>query len=280
MTLATASFWVYAIHNEKMQTINLSDHVYPITGGEQVLPRVERQINSFLAKHGSKAKLIVGWGMCELGSTISSTSTAHSMPGSVGFPILSTTVAVFDPKSGREMRYGERGELRVCSPTHMKGYYRNPSETAAFFKADAQGNAWGCTGDMGYMDEEGNVFILGRINDYYTAPDGSRHYLFDAENVILQEEAVDFCEVVDIPIARQPTPVAHLMLNKECQDAPEEVIHRVDALCRAQLPEYAVPVAYKFRDSFPVKPSGKRDADALKAKRDGFMDASGHSLAL
>ena len=276
--IGSTSMWLFLIKSDRIQKMDLSFLQYPIQGGEQLSVPTEVAINSFLYNHGCRLQLQKGYGMCELGSTISTTSPIYTKPGSVGYPILGASVAAFDMDTNLEMPYGQHGELRAVSPCRMLGYYKNPAATAEFFRTDKDGQVWGCTGDIGYVDEDGNVFVLGRASDCYTAPDGKRHYLFDAENVILQDEAVDLCEVVDIPLDGLPVPVAHLLLNKECQDAPEEIVRRVDALCRAQLDPYAVPRGYKIRESFAVKPSGKRDAEALRAERDGFLNGQGNPL--
>ena len=162
----------------------------------------------------------------------------------------------------------------------MKGYYNNSRATDEFFKADASGNLWGCTGDIGYVDEDGFVFVLGRASECFLTPDGGKVYLFDIENVLLQDEAVSMCKVVDVEAGSVTAPVAHIVLSESGRESTEATLRRLDALCREQLAEYAVPVAYKFRTDFPVKPSGKRDAEALRNERDGFLNTHGEAVAL
>lgn len=277
LTLATTSFWVYATRSKEWEKLDLSTMTYPITGGEQVLPRVEAELNTFFTTHGCCSALIIGWGMCELGSTITSSSPNHGKPGSAGFPINKVSVSAFDVYSGRELQYEQRGELRVCSPARMKGYYHNIEATNDYFKMDANGNMWACTGDIGYVDEDGDVFILGRATDSYNASDGTLVYLFDAENVILTNPAVNQCKVVDILVQGQLIPVAHLVLNDGCGQM-DEIICNIDKACKKELEAHAVPLAYKCREAFPVHSSGKRDVEVLKRERDGFVDAKGQPV--
>ena len=61
----------------------------------------------------------------------------------------------------------------------MKGYYKNPNATNEFFKTDEQGKVWGCTGDIGYVDKDGEIFILGRVSDSYRRENGEIVYFFD-----------------------------------------------------------------------------------------------------
>lgn len=148
MTLVATSLWLSFIKDKKIQKTDLSFLQYPITGGEQLLQRVENNINAFLAQRNCKAKILQGWGMCELGGTVASNSITHRKSGSTGFPIKGVTVAAFDMETNQELKYNRRGELRVISPARMKYYYKKKEATDEFFYIDDEGRAWGCTGDM------------------------------------------------------------------------------------------------------------------------------------
>ena len=80
----------------------------------------------------------------------------------------------------------------------MKGYYKNQAATDEFFYTDEQGTVWGCTGDIGYVDEDGVIYILGRATDSATLDSGKKVYLFDIEDVILREESLSGCKVVAV----------------------------------------------------------------------------------
>lgn len=236
MTLAATSLWLYAIKCNELEKEDLSYFVYPATGGELVLPRVENAINSFLNKHKCKVPLIKGYGMCELGSTISSTLPNYNKPGSTGIPMSNVIAATFDMVDNRELMYGERGEIRVISPSRMKEYYLNEQATDEFFYHDNKGNVWGCTGDVGYIDEDGDIFILGRASDYFVSEQGNKIYCFDVENVILENPNIAYCEVVGVPFANERmTCVAHLILEDDCTVSIEKLIEELDILCRGKL---------------------------------------------
>lgn len=278
MTLTATSLWTYAITAEEMRNIDLSGMKYPITGGEILLPQIEHEINQFLREHRCNSPFIKGYGMCELGSTVTSNSHTHTKEGSCGYPISGVTIAAFDPQTNQEMPYNQRGELRVLSPAHMKEYYCNPTATEEFFWTDAYGQRWGCTGDIGFVNEDGDVFVLGRGTDSYIAENGTLVYLFDAEYAILKDPAIAACKVVDVEVDGVAPPVAHVICKQSCKDAQVDIVRRIDNLCRKNLAEYAVPRGYKFRTSFPVHTNGKRDVQALRAERDGFVDAENKSI--
>ena len=280
------SLWLYAMEHLDSKH-DLSFLICPMTGGEQLLPETEFQINEFLSAHHYSCGLQKGWGMCELGATVASTSSdktpagPRNKIGSTGIPLPLATVSAFDPDTGKELPYGQRGELQVSTPCCMKEYYQNPDATNAFFRVDEQGRKWGHTGDIGYLDADGFVYVLGRAVDYFIDAQSQKHYLFDIENVILQNPAVDICEVVVLHRDGSSFPVAHILLKKDFFGDKLQLLKELHTHCEQVLPAPAVPSAYKFRDSFSVKPSGKRDTEALTHEYNDYLvfeNAAIHSV--
>lgn len=277
------SLWLYAMEHLGSKH-DLSFLICPMTGGEQLLPETELQINRFLSSHNCRCELQKGWGMCELGATVASTSSDASSAGvrnkiaSTGIPLPLATVSAFDTETGKELPYGQRGELQVSTPCCMKEYYKNPTATAEFFRTDAEGRKWGHTGDIGYLDEDGFVYILGRAVDYFIDSNQKKHYLFDIENVILHNPAVDICEVVVLNVNGTSIPVAHILLKKDFSGDKHQLLKELHAHCTQTLPASAVPYAYKFRDSFSVKPSGKRDTEALTREFSDYLTLENNEI--
>lgn len=271
--LVATSLWIYAA-NHLQKGFDISFLKHPITGGEQLLSSTEVFLNEFLKSHNCNLDIQKGWGMCELGATVATTSCCSKLNklGSVGIPMPLTVINAFDVDSGKELKYNERGELRVQTPCRMKEYYKNPAATEDFFHTDENGNIWGCTGDIGYVDGDGFVFVLGRASDFFS-PDGKKHYLFDVENIILENEFVDLCEVVAIRSEKldRDISLAHIVLRKNFDGDIDTLIYNIDKQCRKKLSEYAVPKGYKIRETFATKPSGKRDTLSLKNEHEGFV---------
>ena len=93
--------------------------------------------------------------------------------GSVGKPISTLSVQVVDENS-RTLLPGERGEICLGGPCIMKGYYKNPRATEAVIRIDDKGVRWLHTGDLGYLDEDGNLFITGRKKYLIVLPGGKK----------------------------------------------------------------------------------------------------------
>ena len=270
--------WNYAVKNSELKNVDLSFVSMPITGGEFLSFRSEIEINSFLQNAGCNEKLLKGYGMCELGSTVTSDTPLHSKVGSVGFPIRGVTVSVFDSVTNKEMKYGERGEIRVDSPARMKEYYKNLQATKDFFYTDENGVMWGRTGDIGYVDEDGFLFVLGRASDTFTSKSGEKIYCFDIEAAIRENENIADCEVVGISANGYEIPVAHIIVKEGCESYEDKVIETIHMYCQQNLPENAVPCGYKICKSFPVKDSGKRDIELIMRDRTNFVVPIGDGI--
>lgn len=271
MTLGSTSLWLYALSSGVLDNVDMSKLKYPITGGELILPRVENRINELLKKNRCKSMLLKGYGMCELGSTVSTDSMEVRKRGATGIPIKGVTVAAFDMSTNKELKYGTRGEIRVDSPAHMKEYFKNPEATKEYFYKDENGTLWGRTGDIGYVDEEGFVYILGRATDTFKSKNGEEVYCFDVESQIHKNENVAQCEVVGVAVGDYEVPVAHIIMEKSCELSKAQLIRDIHNICKTNLSEYSVPQGYKVVEAFPIKSSGKRDMEQIKLDRKGFM---------
>lgn len=278
-TFAPVSLWTSFIHKAEEKCLDLGYLQQPIIGGEVFPSELEAMFNSAFSKHNSKAKIQKGWGMCELGATATITSDIHNIEGSVGIPLPRVTVAAFDPYTNNELPYEQRGELRVITPSRMEGYQDNQKATEQFFYIDKNGKEWACTGDIGYIGKDGDVFVLGRMNDSYITNDGETIYLFDIENLVATDSAVELCEVVDMTVGGVPYPVVHIVLKDGEIFQWKTIIKRIHTACSKELLPNAIPYCYNIRKEFPLKKgSAKRDTAALKQERDGFVDADGNAV--
>ena len=274
-TMTATSMWVYVVNSEEMKDLDLSNMVYPAAGGEKISKKDEIRINEFFREHGCDTDLIKGYGMCELGSEVTMTLAGNgyrTKPGGAGYPILDSVIGVFDPVTNKELKYGEHGEIRACSPAHMKGYYKNPEATDKYFWTDEDGVTWGCTGDIGYIDEDGEVFVLGRATDSCRRDSGELVYMFDIEDEIIEEESINQCKVVGITIDGATKLVAHIVFREGTADT-EEILKKIDKQLKDKFPAYMVPDFYKIRTSLPIHPNGKRDVESLKKDKEDLIEA-------
>lgn len=254
--LITATGLLDYLMNEKPVSKAYKQFKYLAAGGEYVSPNTEQKYNQWLMRNSNTNGLHKGYGMCECGGTVTATNKYNNTVGSSGIPLPHVVVAAFDIVAGEEKKYMERGEIRVMTPCRMLGYYKKPLETAKYFKKDAYGNVWACTGDMGYVSEDGNVFVCGRINDSYVNSDGDTIYLFDIERAVLDIEYVRQCKAVAQDINGEKTHVCHIVFYENVQ--VDSVFNAIKEHCRKKLPENHQPHLFRiYDDALPVAPSGK-----------------------
>ena len=172
--------------------------------------------------------------------------TAHHS-ASVGKPVLCGELRIMD-EFGAELPAGHAGEIWIAGPMVAKGYWNNPSASKAAFTA----GFWR-SGDIGYMDPEGFVFLCDRKKDVINRG-GYKIYPAEIENVLLEFPGMIECAVLAKPCAVLGERV-HAVVSFESSAASEASLRD---FCSERLADYKVPETFTFRDTpLPRNPSGK-----------------------
>ena len=153
----------------------------------------------------------------------------------------------------------------------MKGYYDKPAETAAILRTHPDGRVWVHTGDIGYLDEDGFVYLDSRIKRLIIRHDGFKVFPSMIENVVSQHPAVHQCSAVgctDKDHVQGRLPFVYLVLTQEAASASpskrKQIIRELRQMCAEELPEYVQPVGYKIIPEMPLTPVGKFDYRKLE----------------
>ena len=252
----------------KLRDKDLSFIINYAAGGDSLSRGAEQTVNDFLAAHGARYPIAKGYGMTEVSSAATVAAGLDNKPGSVGIPMVNTVVAAFEPGTDQELPIGQRGELCISGPCLMKGYYNKPEETAILLRRHPDGRVWAHTGDMGYLDEDGFVFLDSRIKRMIIRNDGFKVFPSMIENVVSRHPAVHQCSVVgcaDKDHTQGRLPFVYIVLKADTTAKKKQVIRELERMCAEELPEYVQPVAYKFISSMPMTPVGKVDYRQLEA---------------
>lgn len=252
----------------KLRDKDLSFIINYAAGGDSLSRGAEQTVNDFLAAHGARYPIAKGYGMTEVSSAATVAAGADNKPGSVGIPMVNTIIAAFEPGTDQELPIGQRGELCISGPCLMKGYYNKPEETAILLRRHPDGRVWAHTGDMGYLDEDGFVFLDSRIKRMIIRHDGFKVFPSMIENVVSRHPAVHQCSVVgcaDKDHTQGRLPFVYIVLKSDTTAKKKQVIRELERMCAEELPEYVQPVAYKFISSMPMTPVGKVDYRQLEA---------------
>lgn len=132
--------------------------------------------------------MLQGYGLSEAAPVISTNTSRFHRFGSSGLPVQPMELKICD-ENGKELPRGEKGEIVIRGGNVMKGYWKNPLSTA-----EALRDGWLYTGDMGYVNEEGLLYVLGRFKSLLIASDGEKYSPEGIEEAIAELcPSVDYC---------------------------------------------------------------------------------------
>ncbi|XP_027153873.1 4-coumarate--CoA ligase-like 1 [Coffea eugenioides] len=177
---------------------------------------------------------------------------------SVGFILPNLEVKFVDPETGRSLPKNTPGEICVRSQCVMKGYYKNEHETALTIDKDG----WLHTGDVGYIDDDGDVFVVDRIKELIKYK-GFQVAPAELEGVLLTHPSVEDAAVVGLPDKEAgEIPSAWVVISPGAKENEEDIIKHV----AANVAHYKKVRRLQFVDAIPKSPSGKIMRRLIKEK--------------
>ncbi len=206
--------------------------------------------------------LVEGYGLTEASPTVTCNPPDGEVKGgSVGTPVLGTTVEIRDPlHPKRRLPAGEKGEVCVRGPQVMAGYWQRPADTNAVFVDGALR-----TGDIGYLDPDGYLFLVDRIKDVIICS-GFNVYPRVLEEALYQHPAVHEAVVIGVPDAyRGQAPKAFVTLRPGAAVTGEEL----RAFLADHVSKIEIPRSVEIRDSLPKTIIGKLSKKELVAEESG-----------
>ncbi len=204
----------------------------------------------------SGARIIEGYGMSETSNIVSGNPTNKRKPGSVGIPWPDVDIRIVDPETGAmEMPPGEPGEIIAKGPQIMAGYWNNPEETANALK-----DGWLFTGDIGYMDPDGYIYIIDRKKEMILCS-GFNVYPREIEEVLYTHPRVCEACAIGVPDEKRGETVKAYVVVKPGETMTSQ---EITDYCKERLAPYKVPKIVEFIDRLPRTPVGKPDRRALK----------------
>ncbi len=237
-----------------------------IVGADKLDPTFEKEFNQFLKQNGSNAKVTKGYGMTEVCAAATYTKNGTNIEGTVGVPYILENVSVFDTNNFlQECQIGERGEIAIKGPKNMLGYFDDKeNRTPDVLKKHEDGSVWVHTGDIGHMDQDGMLYIDGRLKRMFVK-NGFKIFPGEIEAQILKNEEVNQAAVVAIEdqsngyIAK-----AYMVLKKEVENESERIIEKVKQGLKQTLYDYEIPDYIETIDKMPLTLMNKIDYKALE----------------
>lgn len=235
------------------------------SGGNHLDENARKAISKVLRKGGCHRSIIEGYGMTECCSSSATQLPTHVVSGSVGVPLPKNVFCIYDAETGSELTYDTVGEVCIHSPCTMKGYFKNEKETDNILRRHSDGKLWLHTGDLGKIDRDGNIYLVGRMKRVIVGYDGIKIYPINIENVVMKHPAVSACCAVGSPDTvhgRGSVPVVFAVHAREYDT--HAVKDELNAMCKAELAENCRPDAFFFVDVLPLTSNGKVDYRTLE----------------
>jgi long-chain acyl-CoA synthetase len=232
---------------------DLTSLKYCMAGGAPLPIEVKRGFEAI-----SGAILVEGYGLSETSPVAACNPPDAPREGSIGLPLPATEISIRsldDPTV--EVKTGETGEICIAGPQVMTGYWNKPQDTE-----DCFAGRFFRTGDVGYMDEDGYIFIVDRIKDVINAS-GFKVYPRRIEEALYEHPAVAEVVVIGIKDAyRGEAPKAFVKLTEGKQATGAELIH----FLKEKLSKLELPAEIEFRDELPKTLIGKLSKRELRAE--------------
>lgn len=240
----------------KMKDENISYLKYIVIGGDTMSKSLYEKIRKFLDDHDSDADIFQGYGMTEGLAAVAASYGSANIACSIGVPLYGNEMKVVVPGTQEEVAPGVDGEICVSGATVMMGYLNNRKETNEILQVHKDKKIWLHTGDAGYMDKNGIFFFKSRIKRMIVSS-GYNIYPAHLEDVLEQHPAVLKCTVIGIPHKyKVEVAKAYIVLDEGYSDS-FSTKKSIKEHCEKNLPEYAFPYEYEFRNSLPTTLIGK-----------------------
>ncbi len=238
---------LYVLESKKYDTSSL--RCLAITGGK-VHPAVLDGLKKNLTPNVYRTYASTDSGQM----AISKPGDMDAKPNSAGRPVWCVDLRIVDD-ANNPVKVGEVGEIICQSPLATHGYYKNPQATNESFR-----DGWFYTGDLGYFDEEGYLFVAGRKKDMVKSG-GISIYPLEIESVIYNHPDILEAAVIGVPDPQWGEAVKAVVVRKpDSQLKSDELI----GFCKARLSAYKVPKSVEFRDALPHTEVGKVNKVKLK----------------
>lgn len=269
--ISTPAFYEMLMDSKEMKNFDLSFFITLGSGGDTMNEGLEQKLKHFMKTHNIKYPLAQGYGMSELSAAASFCVNDIYKPFSVGVPSVTTTIGIFDPETGEELDYNEKGEICVTGPSMMKGYFNQPEETAYVMRKHEDGQIWIHSGDLGYMDEDGFVFIIGRYKRMITRFDGHKVFPVNLESMVSEHESVHNCVTIGVNDRGHGQGQYPLVIIEADESVDREALCQdIFQFCDENVEERGKPVAVLAIDEIPLTGMGKNDYRTLEAEYKDF----------
>lgn len=249
------------LKNENFNDAKLGNLEFCFIGGDNVPPSLIMEFNQRMESNGSKCKLLEGYGLTETVTVCAVNTREELKVGSIGKTLTGINIKILD-ENFDEKDINEIGEVFITGDTLMNGYL-NDEETTNKTLINISGEVYVRTGDLGYIDEEGYIFLKGRKKRMFKIS-GLNVYPSEVEKI-----ASDVDDIIDASLEFFIEPTPHLVLyvikNNSSSKSEDELKEIIMNVLKDKVLKYSLPKEIVVLDKFPQTNVGK-------INHQGFID--------
>ena len=258
--MGVPTFYVRLMQHESLNRGTTADMRLFISGSAPLLADTHR---AFQERTGHA--ILERYGMTETNMNTSNPYDGARIAGTVGFPLPGVALRITQPDTGATLGADETGMIEVKGPNVFKGYWRMPEKTKSEFREDG----FFITGDLGKIDQQGYVHIVGRSKDLVISG-GYNIYPKEVESEIDQLSGVIESAVIGVPHPDLGEGVTAIVVRKRDAAVDEETIRNA---LRARLARYKQPKQIVFVEDLPRNAMGKVQKNVLRQQYEGLYAA-------
>lgn len=226
-------------------------------GGDVVTKEFSETFNARVRKNGADCPIYPGYGLTEVCALATANSKSYNKLGTVGLPVDGTEILIVD-ENRKELPVGEVGEIMIHSETMMNGYLDDGYVENDGIWHDENGVDWILTGDAGYLDEEGYLYISGRIKRIIIISGYNIYPATIEQKAMLLDYVDEACAVQGYDDNGKVCIKLCVVLNDNSLDK-EQIKEELFEYCKQNLGKYSVPRKIEFLDALPRTKMDKVD---------------------
>lgn len=252
----------------KKQIEQLSKIECLVSGGDKISEEENAELEKLFG-----TVIVNGYGNNEGWGCLTVNPTKSNKYGTVGIPKYGETIIAYDADTGKELPFGESGEICSLTDTMFLYYDGNPTETSAVKQLHPDGKTWLHTGDLGFVDEDGFITLNGRARRVIVRQ-AFKISAYTIEDKITEHPDVKECVAVEVkdPV-EEHVPMVYIILKSDdinIETAKQSIYQK----CCSELKEYEIPKYFRIVKELPYTQNGKYDFRLLEKLGNGFVEKS------
>lgn len=265
---AIPSFVIPMLKDPKLDTVDMSCLKFIAVGGDGMTESLEKEVNKFFRQHNANIELTKGYGMTEVCASAVTGMTGVNKLGSVGIPMVKNNAKIVNVDSKEECKFGEIGELCLRCSAMMLGYKDDVEATSELIHIHSDNKKWVHTGDLAYIDEDGFIFLVGRIKRIILV--GTSEMGYKVFPSIIEEKIMSIGDIFQTCVigamkGNDKVLRACIVLKKTAVGNETEIEGKLREIFDRDMSEFHRPAYYEFVVELPLTPAGKVDYRKLES---------------